>query len=363
MIQKHLTTLDKLRILSIKRIATAGRSFHTNQRGAESVEWIAVIAILMILLFVFSRVFEQQSSTMAQEIGSSISCWTLGWNDTNDCGEPSASGTADISSVEVDTNGNADESNNSGGIIDWLSDTASDAWDLLEDISRVDWNGTWDTEGLEGDWGALYGAWALGTRPDDFGVWSTRPDDGKDLVTITSEGYINDLKSKPNYNETIEKFKNEHPSIDELAVGDTVSNPFIFTGQGTTTGDYNALEWFLGSYNTTMTVTGIDRESGTITVETKVINRSHWESGTRVPGSWQEIGIPPYLIPNGFGDITGLGETYWQEFVWEDQIQYPIGSSGHSKNVPLFDLIAWAVNGKHEIRKYFSNDLGEYDEL
>lgn len=359
----------------LSRIYIYLKKVHTEQHGAEIVEWIALVAVILILLIALSAVFNANGSQIGQSITDNVTCWTGKWSSGGSCGGASGGGSVadagpngggndsttgsdtpsntDADNTNIDNPDNstpaADDSNEDnetndeggGGIRGWFRDRFSDIGGIVDDIGRVDWNGSWDTEGLEGDWGALYGAWALGTRPDDFGQWSTNPDDGKDLVTITSDGYINDLKSKPNYDETLDVFRNTYPSIDDLAVGDTISNMFLFTGQGTTTGDYNALEWFLGSYGTTVTVTGINRETGEVTVDVNVRNRSHWESGTRVPGSWQDRGIPPYLIPNGFGDVTGLGETYWQEFVWEDQIQYPIGSSGRSKNVPVFDFVAW----------------------
>ena len=55
-----------------------------------------------------------------------------------------------------------------------------------------------------------------------------------------------------------------------------------FTGQGTATGNYGEVEWFLGSYSIQKfkIVDGI----ATFTV----YNKSGWKSGTRLPKSWRE---------------------------------------------------------------------------
>ncbi len=93
-------------------------------------------------------------------------------------------------------------------------------------------------------------AWACETSPSGLGVWGIEA--GEPLVTITSGGYIDDLKSKPHYHETLNKFKKEHPNINIIRIHDFTKNNFRFTGPGSASGKYNALEWFLGSYDMTI---------------------------------------------------------------------------------------------------------------
>lgn len=192
---------------------------------------------------------------------------------------------------------------------------------ILEQLASVDWPGTLDTEGLEGDWHGLYLAWFFETSPSGIGEWGY-DEDGIPLVTITSEGYVHDLRAKPHYQETIDRFKEQFPDIGKIHVGDRISNPFYFTGPGSASGDYNALEWFMGSYRTEMIVQCVDLDERKVYVKVIVSNTSHWESGTRLPQSFIDRGLPPYLIQDAPREAPGPGGTFNQKFIWEDSIQY-----------------------------------------
>ena len=43
--------------------------------GAEAVEWIAMVAILMIVLFAINNIFGSESTTWAQSIADGITAW------------------------------------------------------------------------------------------------------------------------------------------------------------------------------------------------------------------------------------------------------------------------------------------------
>lgn len=217
---------------------------------------------------------------------------------------------------------------------DWLRKARKRANDAIEsgrELARVRWWDALDTTGLHGDWLALYNVWFFETSPTTLGTWSISKE-GNPLVTITSPDYINDLKAKPHHQQVRGAFMEKFPDISTIKPGDkfpadgndkeydTARAPF--TGTGTTTGDYNALEWFLGSYATSMEVTSVDPVTKTIKVRVVVNNKSHWQSGTRVPQSFRNRGFPDYLIPNSRRSDPGPGGTFEQDFVWEETIQY-----------------------------------------
>ncbi|HFQ94444.1 MAG TPA: WXG100 family type VII secretion target [Anaerolineae bacterium] len=203
-----------------------------------------------------------------------------------------------------------------GDIIDKGSDLLNKAEFLARKLAAVQWSDIVDTEGLKGDWLNLFAVWFFETKPSSLGVWGEKND--TPIVTITDPNYIDDLKNKPNYAEAIQALKTKYPN---LKVGDSIRHPFRFTGPGTTTGEYNALEWFLGSYSTTITVTAVDPVTGQATVDVQVLNLSHWESGTRMPQQFQDIGIPEFLIPDAPRGDFGPGGNFYQEFVWQDTIR------------------------------------------
>lgn len=192
---------------------------------------------------------------------------------------------------------------------------------LAASLTRVRWDGIVDTKGLQADWHRLWGVWFFETSPPDLGRWTTRSD-GAPEVVITSPDYAHDLQSRPQYAAVRAQFAREHPDFDQITPGASTTSRFTFTGPGTATGDYNAVEWFMGSYETRMTVTGVDRASREVIVDVDVHNESHWESGTRVPAVGQAAGLPRYLVPDQARDDLGPGGTFHQRFVWEDRIRY-----------------------------------------
>jgi hypothetical protein len=191
---------------------------------------------------------------------------------------------------------------------------------IVKDLARVDWLGNLDTKGLEGNWHELYYVWFFETSPTSLGKWSM--DEGVPLVTITSAAYAHDLQRKPNYKETLAKFKKEHPDLKAIKVGDTTNNYFRFTGEGSATGKYNALEWFMGSYETKVVVSSVDLKSGSVKIRVEVLNISRWQSGTRMPKAFMNKGLPAYLIKDAPREALGPGGTFKQKFIWEDTVQY-----------------------------------------
>jgi hypothetical protein len=72
-----------------------------------------------------------------------------------------------------------------------------------------------------------------------------------------------------------------------------------------------------------MTFLGIDPVTNQPRFGMKVVNVSHWGSGTRVPAPAQAAGLPPRLIadtPRGSG--LGIGGDYAQSFEWEQEGAY-----------------------------------------
>jgi RHS repeat-associated protein len=210
-------------------------------------------------------------------------------------------------------------------VIETYNNVASSVIDLYQQtlnlggkLLDVDIAGAVNTENLEGNWLQFYFVWFFETSPDDLGEWGDL--DGTPVVTITSEDFVNDLKSKPNYEETSQLLRDACPIADSSCIGTSIENHFIFTGPGTTTGNYDPVEWYLGSYKTEMTITGVDLEANQLIVDVTVTNLSHWQSGTRVPQSFQDQGFSPYLIPNVSRDAMGMGGNYYQRFIWEDII-------------------------------------------
>lgn len=190
----------------------------------------------------------------------------------------------------------------------------------FEDLARVDWLGNFDTAGLEGDWYALYLIWFFELSPSSVGQWSV--EDGVPLVTITSAGYIHDLKGKPNYREALNLFKSTYPNLATVSEGASVTHNFRFTGQGSASGTYNALEWFMGSYSTKITAGSRNSATHRLTVHVEVSNISRWQSGTRMPQSFINRGLPRYLVADAPRSAVGPGGTFKQKFIWDDTIQY-----------------------------------------
>ncbi|MBC7911111.1 MAG: hypothetical protein H7Y30_11455 [Pyrinomonadaceae bacterium] len=191
---------------------------------------------------------------------------------------------------------------------------------IIKDLAMVEWTGILDETGLEGEWRLLTVIWFLEYEPPGLGKWSIEA--GVPLVTITSEDYAHDLQKKPNYQETLQKFKQEHPILAVIKAGDQTSNDFLFTGKGSASGKYNALEWFMGSYHTDVTAISTNLKAKSVKVHVKVSNTSHWQSATRLPKSFIDKGLPRYLVPNADRKKIWPGGTFKQNFIWEDTIKY-----------------------------------------
>ena len=91
-------------------------------------------------------------------------------------------------------------------------------------------------------------------------------------------------------------YQSDSPQSKDIAKSHSIKNdilpPFCesgekkglwqFTGPGTRTGTYGAVEWFLGSY----TIEWI--EASREKVKLDIDNLSHWSSGTRLPKTWTD---------------------------------------------------------------------------
>ena len=233
-----------------------------------------------------------------------------------------------------------------------------------EDLLRVKWHGLIDDKGMKADWHRMFVIWLLELSPKDLGQWNK----DKTEVTIKRDDYISDLKSRPHYKKCIDFFKLKHNDFSRIKIGDELfdydkdkkrfqDRPgcyFNFTGDGTTTGEYNIVEWFLGSYLVKMRVISVNLSSRQVHVDVLARNKSHWESATRLPKTFKDIHLPdsvmekgrkstkgsfledemealiafnkdhPFLVENveKKGDGKSIGGSFWQNFVWQDVIQY-----------------------------------------
>lgn len=197
---------------------------------------------------------------------------------------------------------------------------------LGKKLLEVKWSGIFEDEGLTADWRFLWFVWYYELSPKELGQWI---DDS--TCIITRDDYINDLKSRDHYRKSIELFKKQYSKFSDIEIGDHLTEPknnsskgylWVFTGPGTTTGKYTALEWFLGSYKLYIEVKKINRSAKSLVVEMKVKNKSHWQSGTRTPKVAQEAGFKKHLVSNAKRSEFGPGGDFHQEFIWIDEIQY-----------------------------------------
>ncbi|MBZ4419075.1 hypothetical protein [Myxococcus sp. RHSTA-1-4] len=204
----------------------------------------------------------------------------------------------------------------------------------LKKLGEVDLNGITRTtdpvtgQKLKGDWTELWGTWLLEEKPKDLGTWRTEPD-GTEVVTIKDNAYTEDLAGRPHQKKVTEEFFKMYPNPKPGDVfppnGDSkaVDNKDLYVFAGEDTSEYNkedphtALEWFIGSYRTQVKCTGIDEKTGKPNLEYTVVNNSHFESGTRVPASFQQKGLPEYLVPDQKRETgLGVGGDWVQEYVW-----------------------------------------------
>ncbi len=202
------------------------------------------------------------------------------------------------------------------GLSNVVTGKDSKASQVLSDLGRVDLEGIRRDDHLSADWFGMTKTWFFEQKPEGLGTWSKDPD-GTDRVTITREDFTSDLAKKPAHAQALEKLRREFP---EPKVGDAISTTFSFTGPGSASGKYDALEWALGSYQTTVRVESIDRATGKVHVKCQVENASGWQSATRMPQTFQDKGLPAQLIDDTKRDQHELGGNYRQTFAWEEDL-------------------------------------------
>ncbi|NTX67491.1 hypothetical protein HUA74_43270 [Myxococcus sp. CA051A] len=212
--------------------------------------------------------------------------------------------------------------------------------DKLQKLADVDLNGINRTKDpvtgqeLKADWPGLWSTWLLEEKPKDLGTWTK--EGGVDVVTVRDNAYTEDLAGRPHQQAVTDAFfeKFPNPKVGDTFSPNDVNHPdynaglYKFTGPGTAEegsesakddkqGAYTSLEWFMGSYHTQVKCTGIDEKTGKPNLEYTVSNKAHFQSGTRVPDSFQKAGLPEYLVPNhDRGEGVGIGGNWQQHYVW-----------------------------------------------
>jgi hypothetical protein len=200
-------------------------------------------------------------------------------------------------------------------------DTVGSVLRGVQELSTVDLDGLLDEAGLQADWLALTEVWFFEESPQALGRWGTC--NGVPCVTITSRDYVDDIRSRPTYQEAIDAFKTARPTPGSVSIGTVFRHSFQFTGPGSASGDYNAVEWFLGSYTLEFTVTAIDPATRSVTVDVVAANRSRWGSATRLPQEYhRRYGVPAELVPDMPRSTALPGGDFEQRFVWTDSIIY-----------------------------------------
>lgn len=206
--------------------------------------------------------------------------------------------------------------------------------DSLKTLGKVDLEGITRTtdpktgQKLEGDWPKLWGTWLLEEKPKDLGTWD-KTADGTDRVTVRDNAYTRDLAGRPHQQQVTEEFFKMYPNpkpgdVFPPANATPEQNDkalYRFTGPGTDEANkkdpYTSLEWFIGSYRTQVKCTGIDEKTGKPNLEYEVVNNSHFESGTRVPATFQEKGLPPALVQDRKRETgLGVGGDWIQRYTW-----------------------------------------------
>jgi len=191
----------------------------------------------------------------------------------------------------------------------------------VKELSTVDIGGMLDDAGLQADWLALTEMWFFEESPQALGQWFTI--NGRPCVVITRRDYIDDIRSRPTYLDAVEAFKAAHPDPSAVPVGTTFRHNFRFTGPGSASGQYNAVEWFLGSYILEFTVTGVNPASRTVTVDVVAANTSRRGSATRVPEEYhRRYGIPTEFMSDVPRSASGPGGNVDQLFMWTDELSY-----------------------------------------
>ncbi|MCP3100208.1 hypothetical protein LZ198_15150 [Myxococcus sp. K15C18031901] len=204
----------------------------------------------------------------------------------------------------------------------------------LKTLGKVDLEGITRTKDpvtgqqLKGDWPKLWSTWLLEEKPQDLGTWD-KTADGTDRVTVRDNAYTEDLAGRPHQQQVTEEFFKMYPNPkpgDVFPPANATAEQqdaalYRFTGPGTDEANkkdtYTSLEWFIGSYRTQVKCTGIDEKTGKPNLEYSVENSSHFESGTRVPATFQEQGLPPALIGDRKRETgLGVGGDWLQRYVW-----------------------------------------------
>lgn len=194
---------------------------------------------------------------------------------------------------------------------------------FFHDLTRVDWMGPFNTTGLKADWGRMFFIWFCELSPADLGIWSRNGDAATVTITEgTGPEYIYDLRNKPYHLRAMNQFRAEYPDFESLEVGNHTRSGFRFTGEGTATGNYNQLEWFLGSYGIDIEVVGVNHDTKQVFVRVTVSNTSHWESATRIPQRGMDAGLPPSLVSDMPREDCGPGGDFAQLFIWQETINY-----------------------------------------
>ncbi|AGC43143.1 hypothetical protein MYSTI_01811 [Myxococcus stipitatus DSM 14675] len=203
----------------------------------------------------------------------------------------------------------------------------------LKTLGKVDLEGITRTtdpqtgQKLKGDWPKLWGTWLLEEKPKDLGTWD-KTSDGTDRVTVSNNAYTDDLAGRPHQQQVTEEFFKMYPNPKP---GDTFPPKgaskevtdkalYVFAGPDTAENSKNkhtSLEWFIGSYRTEVKCTGIDEKTGKPNLSYEVVNNSHFESGTRVPATFQDKGLPPSLVDDRKREQgVGIGGDWIQRYTW-----------------------------------------------
>ena len=213
--------------------------------------------------------------------------------------------------------------------------------DVAENVAKVNFQGFVDNT-LDGngtptgaDWGRLYQDWFFERTPQGLGEWDSVNVGGQeyDRVTVTDLSYAQDLSQTENIQGITQNFLSQNPQL-----GEQSSVLWLYTGDGTVEGGkpwsqdvdsdnelntssgghYGIVQSYLGSYNTDMEIIHVDPSTGERTVQYTVTNNSHWESGTRIPASVQNLGLPSFLVPDrGRDQGLNIGGNFQQVFTWE----------------------------------------------
>jgi hypothetical protein len=214
-----------------------------------------------------------------------------------------------------------------------LTGKNSSLTESLKTLGKVDLEGITRTtdpvtgQKLQGDWPKLWGTWLLEEKPKDLGTWD-KTANGTDRVTVRDNAYTEDLAGRPHQQQVTEEFFKLYPNPkpgDVFPPKNATAEQndkalYRFTGPGTAEASkekYTSLEWFIGSYRTEVKCTGIDEKTGKPNLTYEVVNNSHFESGTRVPATFQEKGLPPALVQDRKRETgLGVGGDWIQRYTW-----------------------------------------------